>query len=75
MKIQLVIMLLLVAVVTLSSAAPQLITTPRKFPGERRLGATNYSFHSFGKKGYSGRRKNNRSNRNSIRRGVNRRSG
>ncbi|KAG7165662.1 hypothetical protein Hamer_G013172, partial [Homarus americanus] len=51
MNIVLVMMVMLMAT---ALVAAQIITRPRDFPGQRRLGVTNYGTHSFGKKGYNG---------------------
>ncbi|KAF2356619.1 hypothetical protein FHG87_012624 [Trinorchestia longiramus] len=56
MNFYLVILLLVVTLTAVAEGAPQLITTKRKFPGQRRRGATNYGQYSVGKKGYNKRR-------------------
>ncbi|XP_069940479.1 uncharacterized protein [Cherax quadricarinatus] len=48
----LVVLVLVVLLATMLTSA-NIITAKRKFPGQRRLGATNYPFHSFGLNGYS----------------------
>jgi len=54
MKIKVVLLVcLMVAVCLLGSSSAQVITTKRQFPGQRRLGQTNYGTHSFGSRGYN----------------------
>ncbi|KAG7165663.1 hypothetical protein Hamer_G013173 [Homarus americanus] len=48
-----VVLLVLVTFVWVALGAPNVIKTPRDFPGQRRLGRTNYGTHSFGSTGYS----------------------
>nr|XP_045581122.1 uncharacterized protein LOC123744946 [Procambarus clarkii] len=52
MDIKLVVLASLVLLEPLVTSA-QIITTRRRFPGQRRLGAANYGTHSYGKNGFS----------------------
>ncbi|KAK4315081.1 hypothetical protein Pmani_013675 [Petrolisthes manimaculis] len=55
MNIKMILMCVLAVLMSVCfrDAASQVITAERRFPGERRLGKTNYGTHSFGKRGYS----------------------
>ncbi|XP_063611526.1 uncharacterized protein LOC134785165 [Penaeus indicus] len=56
MKIIFLVLMLVSLLFLAADAAPQLVITRRRhFPGERRLGSTNYGQYSFGKRGYARR--------------------
>ncbi|XP_053629478.1 uncharacterized protein [Cherax quadricarinatus] len=55
MNIKLVLLLVLVAVLETMLASAHIITSSRRFPGERRLGSTNYRASTFGVRGFMNR--------------------
>ncbi|KAK3882283.1 hypothetical protein Pcinc_013333 [Petrolisthes cinctipes] len=52
-KMMLMCVLAVLMSVCFRDVASQVVTAERRFPGERRLGKTNYGTHSFGSRGYS----------------------